>query len=180
MSNPADPAALQALIEDMTRLIRRAFADGYRHGTNEAIDRMTRAASFGADGRLPALVGSASPQDRQAPAPDRMSPPRVGLPSSRAYKYGSVIGLFRQALIAARGVGLTRENFVDFCAQRGTEVTVYQCKDVIKRLIGNEEAERDQGLIYAGRRLQPYVEPADMNGTRRPPPAEGEVTTDVR
>ena len=159
MANTQDPAVLQALIDEVSSVVRRAFADGYRHGTNEAIDRMARAASFGAEARLPNLRGN-PPLRNEQETKVRMSPPRQGIPGApRAFQYGSVIGLCRQALLAAPGTGLTRDDFIVFCRGRGTDATPNQIKDVIKRLIGAEEAERHDGLIYPGRRLQPFVDP---------------------
>ena len=159
MASPPDPASLQSLLDEMANIVRRAFSDGYRYGTNEAIDRMTRAATFGAEGQLPNLLGP-SPTLNGNRTSKRMSPPRVGLPGApRNYEYGSVIGLCRQALLAAPGTGLTRTDFVVYCRNQGNDVTPNQVKDVIKRLIGSEEAERNDGLLYPGRRLKPFVKP---------------------
>lgn len=173
MANTHDPAALQTLMDEVQQLVRRAFSEGYRVGTNEAIDRMARAASFGADARLPNLAGSTT-LNKVGTTP-RMSPPRVGLPNTaRSFQYGSVIGLFRQALLAAPGAGVTKEQFVEFCRARGTEVTSNQCKDVIKRLAGGEEIERHEGLYYPGRRLRPFVESGDQDDRK----ANGQLPLD--
>ena len=164
MQKQPDPAILQSLIGEMEKLVRRAFADGYRHGTTDAVDRMARAAAYGADAALPLLSGQ-NQGGTNRPLPDRVS----GQTPPRPYRYGSVIGKFRQALLAAPGTGLSKENFVEFCARLGTEITPYQAKDVLKRLLANGEAERQDGLYYPGPKLQPLVDPvahrSDQNRT---------------
>lgn len=159
MSNGEDPPALALLLADCSALVRRAYAEGYRVGTHEAVDRMARAASYGAGGTLTAIGGGNLFGSRESGQGPRMSPPRSGLPhTARSHKYGSVIGLCRQALLAAPNTGLTKEEFIEYCRSNGSDVTPDQIKDVIKRLIGSEEAERVDGVLYPGRRLQPFIE----------------------
>lgn len=157
MADQTHPA-LQALLDEVQAVVRRAFADGYRHGTHEAIDRMSRAASYGADARLPGIIAPPSPRP-ETRTQSRMSPPRIGVPGRpREYQYGSVIGLCRQALLAAPGTGITKEELLQFVRDKGTDATPNQIKDIIKRLIGGEEVERHDGMLYPGRRLRPFVE----------------------
>ena len=83
-----------------------------------------------------------------------MSPPRAGLgDASRQYKYGSVIGMIREALLEAEGVGISPPQLLAYCRSRGVDATPNVVRETIKRLRGNEEIERRDGLYFAGPRL---------------------------
>jgi hypothetical protein len=63
--------------------------------------------------------------------------------------------------LAAPDTGLSKEDMIDYCRSNGNDVTSDQIKDVVKRLIGAEEAERHEGLLYVGRRLRQHVQQTD-------------------
>jgi len=172
MANTPATLTLQAVLEDakaqsaqwqswIEQALRRAYGEGYRQGATETIDRMTRAAHNGVNATVPAIAGGAA-----AHQSTRKTPPRIGLGESSRGNYGVTIGLFRQALMAAPGTGLSKDDFIDFCHRAGADVTANQYKDVMKRLVGGEEAERIDGLYYPGQRLKPFVAtPAQDNSS---------------
>src|SRR5215831_17714689 len=98
-NHPAqDPDTLAALIDDVTKAIKRAYAEGYRRGCHETTDRMVRAATLGLEQRIPS-VGPV----RTVPATTMMPPP-----PRTSREYGNIINTFRRAILASPETGITR------------------------------------------------------------------------
>ncbi len=174
MQNASDPDALRSLLLQMESIVRRAYSDGHRQGTQDTTDRLMRAASGGIDPRLPLVPPHPTPPSVGVGGDVRMSPPRVGLggDASRQYKYGSVIGMVREALLDAEGVGISPQQLLAYCRSKGVDVTPNVIRETIKRLRGNEEIERRDGLYFAGPRLSGQVPRAAAEATPTTPPAD--------
>src|SRR4051794_28228366 len=88
-----EPEILLSILAQVEGAIRRAFAEGYRHGANDAAEKVVRAAYTGIDARLPAILngGMFPPTTTANPQVDfRRSPPKVGLAEApRQYRYGA-------------------------------------------------------------------------------------------
>jgi hypothetical protein len=160
--------SLQGVLEAAQAAVRHAYAEGYKQGAKDTTERMMRAAAAGLDVKLPAILGEAEPSQvqRKPPPPGaRMSPPRKGLANApREFQYGSVIGAFRQAILASPDTGITRDELVEFCSRKGLDITRNQYRDTIKRLLGGDEIERRHDAYFPGRRLK-REQPAQMNGS---------------
>lgn len=158
MPNVNDPDALRSLLLQMEAIVRRAYSDGHRQGTQDTTDRLVRAVSGGVDARLQVMPSTPGVQSSTLNGDVRMSPPRAGLgDASRQYRYGSVIGMVREALIEGAGVGISPQQLLAYCRSRGVDVTPNVIRETIKRLRGNEEIERRDGLYFAGPRLVGYT-----------------------
>lgn len=160
--------SLQAVLSAAQDAVRVAYAEGYKQGVHDTTERMMRAAAAGAEAKLPAILGRPEPQikERKPPPPGtRMSPPRVGLANApREFQYGSVIGTFRQAILASPDTGITRDELIEFCNRKGLDITRNQYRDTIKRLLGGDEIERHHEAYFPGRRLKREQPAGTMNG----------------
>ncbi len=130
----SDPDALIALIDDVTKAVRRAFTEGYRNGCQDTKDRMIRAATVGLEQRLPSITAH--------------TPLRPAATMRPSKNYGRIINSFRLAIMASPDTGITREELVDYCVRRGIHLTAPQYRETMKRLTGEGEVERHHGAYF--------------------------------
>lgn len=147
-----EPESLKVALGEGAEAIRRVYAEGYKQGMKDAVEHMARAASAVAESKVPAILGDATTHQPQAV---RMAPPRRGLADApRSNEYGTVIATLRQALLTNPQVGMTRDDLLQYCRQRGLEITRNQYRDTMKRLLGGEEVERRHDSYFPGKRLK--------------------------
>ena len=152
-----EPPSLELILSEVSAAVRRAFAEGYRIGTQDAADKMTRA-----------LAGSISSSN--VPNPLTVGAANVhalafGRPlSDRGTGYGRMITNIRKAIVSAPDIGLTREDLLKFCFRQGVEVNPNQFKDTIKRLVTGGEIIRRHLAYYKGPKLRLDLIPLDTPG----------------
>jgi hypothetical protein len=171
-----EPESLRTILTQVDSLIRRAYAEGYRQGSQDSADTMTRAAVMGMENRLGAILGvggepSTTPTPPGLTPPGtRMSPPKIGVAGEpRQYVYGSLIGTIRRALLASPETGMPRDEVIAYCRSHGVDATINNVKDALKRLVQGDEAEKHHGAFFPGPRLkrEPLNGSADLLDTRR-------------
>jgi hypothetical protein len=154
-----DTPGVELLISEMASAIRRAYDEGYRRGSLEAVEKMTRAVT-------PSIAGANLP----AIQPHHALSPQSGR-RSRMFSYGTVINMFRRALIKAHDTGLSRQQLVEYCRMSGAEITVNQYRETIKRMTGGDEAVRMHGVYFPGPKIRGDLVPPDEDG----PPLPSEI-----
>jgi hypothetical protein len=132
------PPAVELIIAEVASAVRRAYEEGHRRGSIEAVEKMTLA-----------VVSSVSAP--QLPEKARPAlPPRVAEVVGHARGYGRIINTFRKALLLARDTGVSRSQFIEFCRMDGIDLTVNQYRETIKRLTGGQEAIRRHEVYFPG------------------------------
>ncbi len=166
MSDSPVPERLSSLLIEMDALVRRAYAEGYQQGVSDTRERMNRVALAGMEQRMPALLGPGISQPSEQtyipPYNGRRTPPKVGLGDASRMNYGSVIGTIRRGVLASPGVGMSINEMVAFCREKGIDATPNAVRDSVKRLRGAEEVVRIDKSYFPGPRLQGYV-PGDTS-----------------
>lgn len=152
-----DTPGVELLISEMASAVRRAYDEGYRRGSLDAVEKMTRAVS-------PTVASGPIPQSTLPLS----LPPRRG-ERARMFSYGTIINLFRRALIKAADTGLSRQQLVEYCRLSGTEITVNQYRETIKRMTGGKEAIRQHGVYFAGPKIRADLVPPLEEGPPLPP-----------
>jgi hypothetical protein len=159
MTPPPDPDALKSILKMTEEIVRRAFNEGYRIGSQDAADKMMRAVNTttSSDVRYPTTLAQSGNGVGNRPVP-------IGQPlaQARQYQYGTVIGTIREGVLACPDTGMTVDDMIAYCRSRGLDVTPNAVRDTIKRLRGGEELERHHGAYFPGPRLR------SKNGDARP------------
>jgi len=152
---------LESLTSDVASAIepalRRAFAEGYRTGMQEAKDNISDFLSAKATEQLPAILGANSvPMQLDSSGVRRSSPLRGTATNTRRYAYGSVIGAVRKAIIAHADTGITRAGNSRYCSQKfDVDVSVSSIRETLKRLSGDGEAVYRDNLWWPGAEMKP-------------------------
>ena len=158
-----ETAVRRVIMAELEPIVRRAFSEGIRVGADGIRVAMNRAAAAALDEGAPVPMASRGVQPRV-----RMSPPRAGLATApRRSEYGSLIAALRQALLLSGGVGINVPDMVQFCRERGIDVTPTAVRETIKQLRGNEEMIRVDRAYLPGPRLQGHA-PAEERSPGQP------------
>lgn len=136
--------------------LRRAYAEGYKKGMQDARDNISELLSAKASQQLPAILGANSVPSPENLGGVRRSPPLRGVVNhKRRYAYGSVIGAMRKALQAHSDQGITREGMRQWCkAQFDLEISASSARETLKRLSGDNEAIYHDKVWWPGEAIK--------------------------
>jgi hypothetical protein len=157
-TEPTSPI-LQGLIEENASVMERAFKEGYRLGYEHAYATMRRSLAGGLQ-----QVGI-KPQPSPASSKKALfTPLRIAPPNIEPNSYGAVINTMRHALAATAGsgIGITAQQFLQYCRDQKINTTMNSVRDCIKRLKGGDEVESMGGAYYAAPGLR-KLEPAPVS-----------------
>ena len=162
MTDSRIPEGLTSILSQMETLIRRSYAEGYHRGVSETTDRMFRAVAVGAEQRLTSIGGEMIPLSQLQGDTEAIGKQFNGHRVRRGAS--TVISRVRQALVASGGVGITPEELLTYCRNKGMDVTPQSIKEAVRQLLDREEATRANGVVYAGPRLKDYISPPEPAG----------------